>query len=878
VKSPFILVVFIFLTCLNSSGDESSYKKIRDTRGSEYLLRAVELFPEIPMNSIGNQIDFVCFLEKRADLIQKTNSLITAEDRSRNLQTIRIETGEAKLNQQKVFDLEAIGATSVDEINSIETLLLTNLKSLLNLSNGETLRIALANLLKNHPEKNSLLKLPDEQLLTELDQKSHFSAPLFTELLARKKLENEVVARLIQILRAKNLKSIPEKQLRPAIRDVLQSFPEYKYQHSLALRMLTTLTTEALRTAAVTIENTALSRREGLVLFELPADLALIKGLLARDCSSKTCMGYPMSAKERVFLAVDLASKAPLGIVVGSMVNRPENPDFYLHTVNGLRLTSFHTDLILKGFFKSRQHLGFSKLLLPPPDKIDENVNFSEIANVLRNYSTGRMDEPIDFIDATLRHVIETFSTHAYDSMAENSIGRSIQPTANPTLHISVQDGSPYAGEPQGIQQLDSKNFRTLLLALTVSGAAEPAQELARLIGFDYSSLAPIISALNNTQGISVREYRKQRELILDRENPAARKVLLDFQPGALLAPDAFTVENFDLIAPILVGRVHQIFHLENDPALLDSLERMDTTFKLKLVKYIVSSLEEFDSPSTQEEFQILAQRTGLLQKVIPFAEWIELIDKLIADDMSLSKWLAFAFGYADSVSQDIFNAVADRINGKSGFAELIKLGQKRLEEEARLASTSNQKELAEMEMQDWSSQILSLALNMAIEKKLTPGEMNEMATMLHLPAAQAIIPYFPYLVPHLDIPSLESHLNSPQTIRTEASNEILLNLALISLSANKNPTIGFKDVKGRLFRLFIATPSLSAPLMNSASDLRSSADFQAWIELHWSRMQLLPHFNERVVMNSLSMVPDDKFVSWVRELLGRVWILAERV
>lgn len=495
----FILAACTFLVSLHSIGNEPPHKKIRDTRGPEYLHRAIELFPEILLSSVDNRLDFVGFLEKRAELIQRTKPLITNQDRSRSLKTIVIETQKNKLTRQKVFDLQLLIATSADEVASIGASLQINLETLLNLSKGETLRITLAKLLKNHPEKTSLLKLSDEQLLDKLSQEAQIPPNNLAGLRIRRELENEVVTRLVQVLRAKNLKSIPERALRPTIRDVLQSFPSYKDHHSLALKMLSALAAKELKTAAVTVEDSVQSR-QGLVLYELPADLALIKGLLARDCSSTTCMGYPMSAKERVFLAVDLATETRLGIAVGTMVNHPEHPDFYLHTVNGLRLTASHLELILNGFFMSRQTLGFSKLLLPPPDKIDENVNFLKLAEVLKHYSIGAMDQPIDFIDAPLRNVIEEFSTRSYDSMTENSLGRSIEPTADPTLSISVHDSNPYADEPPNIHELKPEMFRPLLLVLGASGAEGPAQELARLVGFEYSSLSTIFNALKNTE------------------------------------------------------------------------------------------------------------------------------------------------------------------------------------------------------------------------------------------------------------------------------------------------------------------------------------------------------------------------------------------
>ena len=437
-----------------------------------------------------------------------------------------------------------------------------------------------------------------------------------------------------------------------------------------------------------------------LTLAELPADVALAKGFIAGDCSSLECFGYPLSACERVFAILD-AHDEYLGVVAVTRVNvaaAPPNeaprPAVFVNTVSGPELDANLTLMILRGL---AEWAGPGQVLaLPVAAQLAKNFNFTDVREVLEGLITHVEPTRLTFLDPDARHVIERFSFHPYDAMAQNRFAhpvpadRLVARAAN--VVVEVTEGSRFGGAAQA--ELGPDDLPRAVIEATAAGRRDVARALWVRAGGDAAEVEGIVDDLSNVRGEPVPAFeRRARETIT---RLGLNSELIDllighsdlFERGRLVAaetdpdPETFgrrvtaivryltrhrqdlqtpemvawfkrlTLEQREFVLGYLLRAQDDHFRGRRDEAVFKDLFAMVIdlpTFRARALAlhltdlswrtliYVARSLASFNAPPIEEEFEATTAMIAALHAAVTPAEFVTTALELVATQPNLS-------------------------------------------------------------------------------------------------------------------------------------------------------------------------------------------------------------------------------------------------
>lgn len=173
-------------------------------------------------------------------------------------------------------------------------------------------------------------------------------------------------------------------------------------------------------------------------LQEVHPDLAVLRGFVGNDCSTDVSFGFPYSPYERTYYVTNEKNEF-LGYVSLSLVDFRKERSFFFHTIAGPEINHAMNDMIIRGVYAAREQIGGKYMAMPENHRIEENINFSPIEQMMKKYAApGRLEE-VTWLDREYRWVImDTGSRAFYDDPERNKLGRLIETDAS-DLEVTVQ-------------------------------------------------------------------------------------------------------------------------------------------------------------------------------------------------------------------------------------------------------------------------------------------------------------------------------------------------------------------------------------------------------------------------------------------------------
>jgi len=138
------------------------------------------------------------------------------------------------------------------------------------------------------------------------------------------------------------------------------------------------------------IEQQKLKSRIHLV--EIPPYLGVFRGFCGGDCATQLSFPYVYATNERTFIIND-ENDSMLGYMQGTEVEIDGELTFYLHDISGPRLSQSSVELILKGFYKNLEKIGYEFFAIPNGKKIHDNINYKNIRGYLQKIAKLHHDK-----------------------------------------------------------------------------------------------------------------------------------------------------------------------------------------------------------------------------------------------------------------------------------------------------------------------------------------------------------------------------------------------------------------------------------------------------------------------------------------------------
>lgn len=190
-------------------------------------------------------------------------------------------------------------------------------------------------------------------------------------------------------------------------------------------------------------------------LLEVHPDLAVLRGFVGNDCSTDVSFGFPYSPYERTYYVVNQKNEF-LGYVSLSLVDFRQTRSFFFHTIAGPEVNHAINDLIIRGVYAAREQIGGRFMAMPENHRIEENINFSPIEQMMKKYAGPSQPEEVTWLDKQYRYVIfDTGSRAFYDDPERNRLGRVVEaetsdievtvtekPFVSPTGLLPINGGS----------------------------------------------------------------------------------------------------------------------------------------------------------------------------------------------------------------------------------------------------------------------------------------------------------------------------------------------------------------------------------------------------------------------------------------------------
>jgi len=151
---------------------------------------------------------------------------------------------------------------------------------------------------------------------------------------------------------------------------------------------------------------------------------ALMRGYVGGDCSSTTCGLTSILPNEYIFYIETKTEPVPVGYIQGRIVAFTDaksgklKKGFYLHSLNGEKLSKEQVEVSLIQIMKLKQHLGFDELLIPGPETIQRMINYPRIAKIFNQITRDKPPVYFDHIDSSQRAIIEAVWSEVHASQS----------------------------------------------------------------------------------------------------------------------------------------------------------------------------------------------------------------------------------------------------------------------------------------------------------------------------------------------------------------------------------------------------------------------------------------------------------------------------
>jgi hypothetical protein len=286
----------------------------------------------------------------------------------------------------------------------------------------------------------------------------------------------------------------------------------------------------------------------GLRLQEVPPTLGIFRGCVGGDCSTKYSFPYPNSPVERVFFVYSTDEPRPEAappkgyvsatLVEGSTRGSTKEKVLYVHTINGKRISGADTVKIIEGLYQMRREFGASELALPTPDRLQFNVNFTEIRSALEGPARTGETRALSYLDRPLRAVLDQYSSATYDQAESNTEAKIYRPehqknfrAGGGDLEIRVlRQGYPHY-QAKSVQRPEVLLFALHLmntdrrpLALRVLKAAQLDHQLDQVTSLQV--------LLRNESSSTLRDYHRSLRLAFETLGIPWRASILEDHPG----------------------------------------------------------------------------------------------------------------------------------------------------------------------------------------------------------------------------------------------------------------------------------------------------------------------------------------------------------
>lgn len=172
-------------------------------------------------------------------------------------------------------------------------------------------------------------------------------------------------------------------------------------------------------------------------LVEIPAPLAIFRGFIGGDCSSKFSFAYPNDPHERVFFIQKSTSKSSIkkakfkGYLSATEVLVKGQKALYVITMNGVNLSAGDTELIFRGLERAKKKLGVKHIVLPEVKNLEGLINYPAVKGIYEGHLANSINSVVELIyqDQAIREDIEKYQPGSdynrdrYDHMEQNKYG-----------------------------------------------------------------------------------------------------------------------------------------------------------------------------------------------------------------------------------------------------------------------------------------------------------------------------------------------------------------------------------------------------------------------------------------------------------------------
>ena len=279
-------------------------------------------------------------------------------------------------------------------------------------------------------------------------------------------------------------------------------------------------------------------------LTELPPSVGIFRGYLGGDCSTKYSCAYAWGPDERTFMITG-EDGTRKGYVSGTIVKAAGKKSFYIHSINGAKISTNETKAIFEGLNQVSKEMGVSQVVLAT-ESMGSLVNYPEIAKGYKSHTDNKPEVELKYQDTYARKKIDPLMEGSYDRVGANTVGAIFEndPSFTP-IHAHLEKNEIHFN-PKVI----SKD-RAFLLALDFKnvGQDEVANRIISAMGRSPSTFKKTIELFNNPHHLNTQEYLASLKNIFKDWNLTLNDELLIkkgnwFSIGFMNAPDALALEN----------------------------------------------------------------------------------------------------------------------------------------------------------------------------------------------------------------------------------------------------------------------------------------------------------------------------------------------
>jgi hypothetical protein len=263
--------------------------------------------------------------------------------------------------------------------------------------------------------------------------------------------------------------------------------------------------------------------KSDLHLLEVPPHVGILRGHAGDDCATEYSFGYPWSPMERVFLV--FGNNNLKGYVSGTKlldVDEAKKQDsFYVHTITGPEISGREAVTIAKALVKSPKALNVSRVIFPPEENRDGNINYDEIKEALNEVMDESQNHKIKYLDEQVRSVIDrNVQTWNYDSHRKNT--NSVRLSENEELDDVTVKAEKISFRSPTLRGVTQGSLLRMAAELAVTGNEALVETTLKYIKNGAEKMERLQEALQNPERLEAKPFLKAARAALEKEGISA--------------------------------------------------------------------------------------------------------------------------------------------------------------------------------------------------------------------------------------------------------------------------------------------------------------------------------------------------------------------